>query len=52
MGPFAWAEGAEGIERLEAYIDAGCERFMLQFTDYDNLEPIEAWAADNLKRFR
>ncbi len=52
MGPFGWAEGAEGIERLDAYIDAGCERFMLQFTDYDNLEPIEAWAAEHLKRFR
>ena len=51
MGPFAWAQGDGGIERLEAYIDAGCERFMLQFTEYDNLEPIEAWAADNLKRF-
>jgi len=24
---------------------------MLQFTDYDNLEPFEAWAAENLKRF-
>jgi len=52
MGPFGWAEGAQGIERLETYIEAGCQRFMLQFTDYDNLEPIEAWAADNLKRFR
>ncbi len=52
MGPFAWAEGAQGIEKLEAYIDAGCQRFMLQFTDYDNLEPIEAWAAENLQRFR
>lgn len=52
MGPFGWAEGAQGIERLEQYIAAGCERFMLQFVDYDNLEPIEAWAAENLKRFR
>ena len=51
MGPFSWAEGANGIETLEAYIDAGCQRFMLQFTDYDNVEPIEAWAANNLKRF-
>ncbi len=52
MGPFAWAEGAKGIETLEAYIDAGCERFMLQFTQYDDVTPIEAWAADNLKRFQ
>jgi alkanesulfonate monooxygenase SsuD/methylene tetrahydromethanopterin reductase-like flavin-dependent oxidoreductase (luciferase family) len=51
MGPFSWAEGTKGIETLEAYIDAGCERFMLQFTQYDDLAPIEAWAADNLKRF-
>ena len=51
MGPFSWAEGTQGIETLEAYIDAGCQRFMLQFTDYDNLEPFEAWAAENLKRF-
>ena len=51
MGPFGWAHGAAGIEKLEAYIDAGCERFMLQFIDYDDLEPIEAWAAEHLKRF-
>lgn len=52
MGPFSWAQGgAQGIERLEAYIEAGCQRFMLQFTDYDNLEPIESWAAENLARF-
>jgi alkanesulfonate monooxygenase SsuD/methylene tetrahydromethanopterin reductase-like flavin-dependent oxidoreductase (luciferase family) len=51
MGPFSWAEGKKGIEKLEAYIDAGCERFMLQFTDYDNLEPIESWAAEHLKHF-
>ncbi len=52
MGPFSWAEGAKGIETLEAYIDAGCERFMLRITDYDDVAPIEAWAADNLKRFQ
>jgi F420-dependent oxidoreductase-like protein len=51
MGPFSWAQGNEGIERLHAYVEAGCERFMLQFLDYDALDPIEAWAADNLKRF-
>lgn len=51
MCPFAWAESSEGIARLEAYIDAGCERFMLQFLDYDRLEPIEAWAAEHLQRF-
>ncbi|MCZ6888974.1 MAG: TIGR03560 family F420-dependent LLM class oxidoreductase [Gammaproteobacteria bacterium] len=51
MGPFAWAEGQEGIERLEQYIEAGCQRFMLQIVEYDNLEPVEAWASDNLSRF-
>ena len=51
MGPFAWAEGTKGIERLEAYIDAGCERFMLQILDYDELSPVEAWAAEHLARF-
>jgi F420-dependent oxidoreductase-like protein len=51
MGPFQWAEGSEGIERLEAYVEAGCQRFMLQFYDYDDLEPVEAWAADHLRRF-
>jgi F420-dependent oxidoreductase-like protein len=51
MGPFQWAVGAEGIERLEAYVEAGCQRFMLQFYDYDHLEPIEAWAAEHLRRF-
>ena len=52
MGPFSWAQGPNAIETLEAYIDAGCQRFMLQFTDYDNLKPIEAWAAANLQRFQ
>jgi F420-dependent oxidoreductase-like protein len=52
MGPFSLAQGgSEGIERLESFIEAGCQRFMLQFLDYDNLEPIEAWATENLKRF-
>ncbi len=51
MGPFSWAQGNEGIDRLHAYIEAGCQRFMLQFLDYDDLDPIERWAADNLKRF-
>jgi hypothetical protein len=36
---FAWAQ-SEGIERLQAYPEAGCEQFMLQFMDYDRLEPI------------
>jgi hypothetical protein len=51
MGPFSWAVGNEGIERLEAYIEAGCQRFMLQFLDYDDLGPIEDWAARHLSHF-
>jgi hypothetical protein len=51
MGAISLFQGNEGIERLESFIDAGCQRFMLQFLDYDNLEPIEAWAAEHLKRF-
>lgn len=51
MGPFANFQGSEGIERLDAYIEAGCQRFMLQFYDYDDLDPIERWAQDNLRRF-
>jgi hypothetical protein len=43
--------GNEGIERPEAYLEAGCQRFMLQLTDYDNLAPIEAWAAAHLAEF-
>ena len=52
MGGLSMFQGKEGIERLESYIDAGCQRFMLQFLDYDNLEPVEVWAAENLERFR
>jgi alkanesulfonate monooxygenase SsuD/methylene tetrahydromethanopterin reductase-like flavin-dependent oxidoreductase (luciferase family) len=51
MGPFSWALGNEGIERLEAYVEAGVQRFMLQYVDYDNLAPVEEWAARNLSRF-
>ncbi len=51
MGPFSSFQGREGVERLEAYIEAGCQRFMLQFHDYDVLDPIEQWAQDNLGHF-
>lgn len=51
MGPFANFQGREGVERLETYIDAGCQRFMLQFYDYDVLDPIEQWAEDHLGYF-
>ena len=51
MAPFAWAEGNEGLDRLDEYIEAGCQRFMLQYVDYDNLDPIETWASNHLTRF-
>jgi alkanesulfonate monooxygenase SsuD/methylene tetrahydromethanopterin reductase-like flavin-dependent oxidoreductase (luciferase family) len=51
MAPFAWVQGNEGIEKLEAYIDAGCQRFMLQYTDYTNLMPLEIWADAHLSKF-
>lgn len=51
MCPFAWALGDDGLARLRAYIEAGCQRFMLQITDYDDLSAVEAWAAVNLKAF-
>jgi F420-dependent oxidoreductase-like protein len=51
MGPFASFQGNEGVDRLNAYIEAGCQRFMLQFFDYDNLDPIERWASDHLGQF-
>ena len=51
MGPFANFQGNAGLDSLDAYIEAGCQRFMLQFYDYDDLEPIERWAQDNLQRF-
>jgi F420-dependent oxidoreductase-like protein len=51
MAPFAWAQGSEGIDKLNAYIDAGCQRFMLQYTNYTDLAPLEAWAAQHLSSF-
>jgi len=51
MCPFAWAAADDGIAKLESYIEAGCQRFMLQITEYDKLDGVEAWAEKNLKRF-
>lgn len=51
MGPLANFQGGEGIDRLHRYIEAGCQRFMLQFYDYDDLEPVARWAADHLREF-
>ena len=51
MLPYKWVEGDKASDVLSAYIEAGCERFMIQITEYDNLEPMETWGADNLPRF-
>ena len=51
MLPFAEVAGDGGLDRLSAYIDAGCERFMVQFTEYDDLRPVERWADTHLSRF-
>jgi F420-dependent oxidoreductase-like protein len=51
MAPFAWAQGNEGLDRLAAYVEAGCQRIMLQYVDYDDLIPIESWAAEHLPKF-
>jgi F420-dependent oxidoreductase-like protein len=51
MIPFDWVTGGKAVDVLCGYIEAGCERFMLQFLDYENLRPIEAWANEHLPRF-
>lgn len=40
------------VEQLARYAQAGCQRFMLQITDYENLEPVAAWAEEILPHFR
>ena len=39
------------VEQLGRYVDAGCQRFMLQITEYDDLTPVEAWAEEILPHF-
>ena len=51
MLPFEWVEGDKGAEVLTPYIEAGCERFMIQITEYDDLEPVEQWARQHLPAF-
>lgn len=51
MMPFDWVSGDDGPEKLDAYIDAGCQRFMLQIVEYDDLSGVERWAKANLSRF-
>jgi F420-dependent oxidoreductase-like protein len=39
------------VDQLSGYVDAGCQRFMLQITEYDDLTPVEAWAEEILPHF-
>jgi len=52
MMPFAWVNGDDGVQKIDAYIAAGCQRFMLQIVEYDDLSAIERWGRTNLARFR
>ena len=51
MTPLATVAGDDAIEQLEAYVDAGCQRFMLQILEYDDLSTVEAWADAHLQHF-
>lgn len=50
MGVFA-GTASQIIDQLGRYVEAGCQRFMLQITEYDDLEPVEACARDVLPVF-
>lgn len=49
MMPFDWVSGNDGIEKIDAYVRAGCQRFMLQIVEYDDLGEIERWGRTNLR---
>ena len=51
MLPFEWVGGDDAVDVLAPYIEAGCERFMIQITEYDNLDPVADWAARHLSSF-
>ena len=51
MLPFQWVEGTKGSDVLAAHVEGGCERFMIQITEYDDLNPIEDWAGQHLPAF-
>lgn len=51
MLPFQWVQGKKGHDVLAAYVEGGCERFMIQITEYDDLSPVEDWAAQHLPAF-
>lgn len=39
------------VDQLSAFAEAGCQRVMLQFLDYDDLSTIDAWAKDIVPQF-
>ncbi len=39
------------VDQIGRYAEAGCQRFMLQITEYDDLAPVEACARDVLPAF-
>ena len=51
MLPFEQVEGDKAVDCLSAYIEAGCQRFMVQIVEYDDLDPVERWADENLAHF-
>jgi len=51
MMPFDWVSGDEGVDTINSYIEAGCQRFMLQIVEYDDLSAIERWGRANLPLF-
>jgi alkanesulfonate monooxygenase SsuD/methylene tetrahydromethanopterin reductase-like flavin-dependent oxidoreductase (luciferase family) len=51
MIPFARVSGDDGTDQLAAYIENGCQRFMLQIVEYDDLNEIERWGRSNLQHF-
>ena len=51
MMPFDWVSGDGGVDTINGYIEAGCQRFMLQIVEYDDLSAIERWGQDNLSHF-
>ncbi len=41
----------EIVVQMNQFVEAGCERFMLQITEYDDLEPLLVWSEEILPHF-
>ncbi len=48
MLPFEDVHGGKAVDTLSAYVEAGCERFMVQILDYEDPRPMEYLAATAL----